>query len=33
MQIHEYNVKTTEALARACDGFKHLTPVNYSRAN
>jgi hypothetical protein len=37
-QIHEYNVKTTEALARACDGFKcrgfkHLTPVNYPRVN
>jgi hypothetical protein len=22
MQIHEYNVKTTEEMARACDGFK-----------
>jgi hypothetical protein len=22
MQIHEYNVKTTEVMARACDGFK-----------
>jgi hypothetical protein len=37
-QIHENNVKTTEEMARACDGFKfrgfkHLTPVNYPRVN
>jgi hypothetical protein len=24
MQIHEYNVKTTEEMARACDGFKYF---------
>jgi hypothetical protein len=34
MQINEYNVKTTEAMARAYDGFKfrsfkHFTPVNF----
>jgi hypothetical protein len=24
MQIHEYNVKTTEEMARACVGFKYF---------
>jgi hypothetical protein len=24
MQIQEYNVKTTEEMGRACDGFKYF---------